>query len=258
MQSPCGLARALHTLGGMSYYVTVAGKFVNEKRLDMISHNLANSLTAGFKASRPVFGMVTSAEMPSGGQAILKNAYVNLSDTYIDFSDAPLVESGAILDVAIAGGGFFSVLTPQGMQYTRNGQFMLDKAGCLVTMNGHPVMGKGGQITINVSDGKEIRIETDGSVFLGKDLVDVIKVTEFININDLKPVSKSNFVNTGNDPGSVPKVYSVKQGVYEASNVNVVLEMVDLICTMRAFECYTKIDQMFADINEKLTGLAKF
>ncbi len=45
----------------MSYYVTVAGKFVNEKRLDMISHNLANSLTAGFKASRPVFGMVNTA-----------------------------------------------------------------------------------------------------------------------------------------------------------------------------------------------------
>jgi flagellar basal-body rod protein FlgF len=242
----------------MSFYVTVAGKFVNEKRLDMISHNLANSLTAGLKASRPVFGMVNTADDGSGNQITLKNAYVSLSDTYIDFSDAPLVESGAALDLAIGGNGFFSVMSREGMQYTRNGQFMLDKASRLVTMSGDPVMGKGGEITINVTEGKEIRIENDGSIYLGKDLVDIVQVTEFKNINDLKPVSKSNFMNTGNDPGQAPKMYSVKQGAYEASNVNVVLEMVDLIYTMRAFECYTKVDQMFSDINEKLTGLAKF
>lgn len=242
----------------MSYYVTVAGKYVNEKRLDMIANNLANSLTAGFKASRPVFDVVTSTEDGSGAQALLKNAYVNLSDSYIDFSDASLVESGAVLDMAILGNGFFSVMTPEGMRYTRNGQFMLDKTGRLVTMAGEPVMGKGGEITINVTDGKAISIENDGSIYLGKDLVDIVKVTEFKNISDLKPVSKSNFINTGNDPGDVPKVYSVKQGAYEASNVNVVLEMVDLIHTMRAFECYTKIDQMFSDINQKVTDLAKF
>ncbi len=73
------------------------------------------------------------------------------------------------------------------MQYTRNGQFMLDKAGRLVTMAGDPVQGKGGDITINVTDGKEILIETDGSVYLGKDLVDIIKVVEFKNMKDLKP-----------------------------------------------------------------------
>jgi len=242
----------------MSFYVTVAGKYVNEKRLDMIANNLANSLTAGFKASRPVFDVVSSTADGSGTQALLKNVYVNLSDSYIDFSDASLVESGAVLDLAILGNGFFSVLTPEGMRYTRNGQFMLDKTGRLVTMTGQPVMGKGGEITINVTDGKAISIESDGSIYLGKDLVDIVKVTEFKNINDLKPVSKSNFINTGNDPGDVPKVYSVKQGAYESSNVNVVREMVDLIHTMRAFECYTKIDQMFSDINQKVTDLAKF
>lgn len=242
----------------MSYYVTVAGKYVNEKRLDMIANNLANSLTAGFKASRPVFGMVSTSGDGAGNQAILKNAYVSLSDSYIDFSDAPLIESGAPLDVAIQGKGFFSVMTPDGVQFTRNGQFRLDNTGRLVTMTGEPVMGKGGEITINVTQGQAISIEADGSIFLGKMLVDIIKVTEFKNMKDLKPVSRSNFVNTGDDPGQAPKVYSVRQGSYEASNVNVVLEMVDLIHTMRAFECYTKIDQMFGDINEKLTGLAKF
>jgi flagellar basal-body rod protein FlgF len=242
----------------MSFYVTVAGKYVNEKKLDMIANNLANSLTAGFKASRTVFGMVSTTGDGTGSQALLKSAYVKLSDSYIDFSDAPIIESGAPLDVAIMGSGFFSVSTPDGTQYTRNGQFKLDNAGRLVTMTGDPVMGKGGEITINVTGGQAISIEGDGSIYLGKMLVDIIKVTEFSNMKDLKPVGKSNFANAGDDPGQVPKVFSLKQGSYEASNVNVVLEMVDLIHTMRAFECYTKIDQMFSDINEKLTGLAKF
>ena len=242
----------------MSFYVTVAGKFVNEKRLDIIANNLANAQTAGFKASRPVFEMISTTQDEAGRQGLLKNAYVNLSDTYIDFSDASIVESGAKLDMAILGPGFFSVMTPEGVQYTRNGQFMLDKSSRLVTMSGEPVMGKGGEITINVSDGKEILIEGDGSIYLGKDLVDTIKVVEFKDLNGLKPVSKSNFTYTGNEAGETPKLYSIRQGSYETSNVNVVLEMVDLIHTMRAFECYTKIDQMFSDINGKLTELAKF
>jgi len=246
------------TIPGMSFYVTVAGKFVNEKRLDIIANNLANAQTAGFKASRPIFEMISTTENETGQSGLLKNAYVKLSDTYIDFSDASIVESGAKLDVAILGPGFFSVSTPEGVRYTRNGQFMLDKSSRLVTMSGDPVMGKGGEITINVTDGKEILIESDGSIYLGKDLVDTIKVLEFKDMKSLKPVSKSNFAYTGAEAGETPKVYSVRQGSYETSNVNVVLEMVDLIHTMRAFECYTKIDQMFSDINSKLTELAKF
>jgi hypothetical protein len=134
------------------------------------------------------------------------------------------VESGAKLDMAILGPGFFSVMTPEGVQYTRNGQFMLDKSSRLVTMGGDPVMGKGGEITINVTDGKEILIESDGSIYLGKDLVDTIKVVEFKDMKGLKPVSKSNFTYTGTDAGETPKVYTVRQGSYETSNVNVVLE----------------------------------
>lgn len=242
----------------MSFYLTVAGKYINEKRLDMISNNVANALTAGFKASRPVFSVTTTAEDQTGHQAQLKNAYVNLSDTYIDFSDASIVESGATLDMAILGNGFFVVSTDEGMKYTRNGQFMLDKSGRLVTMSGEPVMGKGGEITINVSDGKEIMIENDGSIFLGKDLVDTVKVVEFKNMKNLKPTGKGYFTNSGNEAEETPKVYTIRQGSFETSNVNIVQEMVELIHTMRAYECYTKIDQMLSDVNGKLVELTKF
>lgn len=242
----------------MSFFGTVAGKFVNERRLEIISNNIANALTAGFKASKAVFGMVAEAEDPTGGRVQLKNAYVNLSDTYIDFSDAPIVDSGAPLDFAILGKGFFVVSTPNGEQYTRNGQFTLDREGRLVTMSGDQVMGSGGGITINVTDGKEILVENDGSIFLGNDLIDTIKIVEFENMRALQPVGRGYFNNAGDEAGTTPAVFTVRQGSYEASNVNVMQEMIEMISTMRAYESYTKVDQMFSDANGKLVELGKF
>jgi flagellar basal body rod protein FlgG len=73
----------------MSFFVTVAGKYVNEKRLDMIANNLANAQTAGFKASRPVFEVISSTQDESGQPGLLRMPYVNLSDTYIDYLTLP-------------------------------------------------------------------------------------------------------------------------------------------------------------------------
>ncbi|MBA4389344.1 MAG: hypothetical protein C0399_00175 [Syntrophus sp. (in: bacteria)] len=243
----------------MSFYVTVAGKFVNEKKLDIISNNIANSLTAGYKAVKPVFSMVSTAGQAAGDGGQLKNAYVGIYDTFIDFSDAPIVDSGATFDMAIVGDGYFVIQGKDGNLYTRNGQFTVDKSNRLVTMNGDPVQGSGGDITIDTTDGKEVLIETDGSIFLGKDLVDKVKIVDFKDKRGLKPVGKSLFANENKaEPEIVPDLYAIRQGAYEGSNVNIFREMVEMIHTMRAFECYTKVDQMFSDMNAKLVELGKF
>lgn len=243
----------------MSFYVTVAGKFVNEKRLDIISNNMANSLTAGYKAVKPVFSMVSAEGQAAGESGQMKNAYVGIYDTFIDFSDAPIVDSGATFDMAIVGNGYFVVQGKEGNLYTRNGQFTIDKSNRLVTMNGDPVQGSGGEISIDTTDGKEVLIETDGSIFLGKDLVDKVKIVDFNDKRGLKPVGKSLFTNENTaEPEIVPEIYAIRQGAYEGSNVNIFREMVEMIHTMRAYECYTKVDQMFGDINTKLVELGKF
>jgi len=242
----------------MSLYTTVAGKYVNERRLDIIANNIANSSTAGFKAVKPVFNMV-STTTASGDTKQLKNAYVSLYDTYTDFSDAPLVDSGATFDVAISGKGFFVVQGKDGPMYTRNGQFTLDSNNRLVTMNGDPVLGKNGEINITIKDGKDILIEEDGTIFLGKDSVDTLKVVDFKNENALQPVGKNLYVMADKaEPEITPDWYSIRQGSYESSNVNVFHEMVEMIQTMRAYECYTKIDQMVYDVNTKLVDMGKF
>jgi len=243
----------------MSFYVTVAGKFVNEKRLDIISNNLANALTSGYKAVRPVFNMVSSADELTGNSELLKNAYVGIYDTFIDFSDGAVLDSGSAFDMAIIGNGFFVVQGENGNVYTRNGQFTLDQNGRLVTMNGDPVMGKGGEITIDMSNGENLLIENDGSIYVGNDLVDTVRIVDFNDKRGLRPIGKNYFINENEAEQEItPDLYSVRQGSYETSNVNVVREMVDLIQTMRAYECYTKVDQMFGDINKKVTELGKF
>ena len=73
----------------------------------------------------------------------------------------------------------FVVQGENGNLYTRNGQFTVDKSNRLVTMNGDPVMGKGGEITIDATDGSDILIENDGSIYLGKDLIDTVKIVDF-------------------------------------------------------------------------------
>ena len=243
----------------MSFYVTVAGKFVNEKKLDIISNNIANSLTAGYKAVKPVFSMVSTAGETTGNGGQLKNAYVGIYDTFIDFSDAPIIDSGSTFDMAIVGKGYFVIQNENGNLYTRNGQFALDSSNRLVTMSGDPVMGKGGEITIDATNGGDILIENDGSIYVGKELVDTVKVVDFNDKSGLRPVGKSYFVNENQAESEItPDLYSIRQGSYEGSNVNIFREMVDLIQTMRAYECYTKVDQMFSDVNSKLVELGKF
>jgi flagellar basal-body rod protein FlgG len=243
----------------MSFYVTVAGKFVNEKRLDIISNNIANSLTAGYKAVKPVFSMVSNADTSTGDGSPLKNAYVGIYDTFIDFSDAAVIDSGSSFDMAIIGNGYFVIQGENGNLYTRNGQFTVDSRNRLVTMSGDPVMGKGGEINIDATGGNNILIENDGSIYLGKDLIDTVKIVDFQDKKGLRPVGKSYFMNENEaEPEITPDLYSIRQGSYEGSNVNIFREMIDLIQTMRAYECYTKVDQMFSDVNGKLVELGKF
>lgn len=143
-------------------FSTLGGKSANERKLEIVSNNIANASTAGFKVSRSVFDNVNGEEQPDVEQT--QAVHVKVSDSYIHFSDAPIVATGGTYDVGIEGGGFFAVSTPNGTMYTRNGQFTLNSDKKLVTQSGFPVQGEGGgEITI---DGKEVTIETDGRYML--------------------------------------------------------------------------------------------
>ncbi len=241
-----------------SSLITLNGKYVVQRRMEAITNNLANALTAGYKLSKPAFKMGTEEAKPeTAGQTTMQSPTINDLETHIYFSEAPLAETGNTLDLAIQGNGFFAISTKEGIRYTRNGQFTLNQDRKLVTTAGDPVMGQGGEIAL---DGKDIKIEGDGSIFVDKILVGNLKVVDFKDKTGLRNAGRSMFVNPGvdNNPETTPSNFTVKQGSYETSNVNVLTEMVDMISVMRAYESYMKVDQSLNDIMSKLIDVVKF
>jgi len=153
------------------------------------------------------------------------------------------------------------VSTAGGTMYTRNGQFGINVEKKLVTQSGNPVMSQnGGDITIEgMNSGKDIKVAKDGSIYVDKVLVDKLKVVDFQNKQDLKNAGGSLFVNTNAKNEEVPpEGFSVKQGAYETSNVDIMSEMVRMISVMRAYESYTKVDQSASDMLGKMIELGKF
>ncbi|OPY66124.1 MAG: Flagellar basal-body rod protein FlgG [Syntrophorhabdus sp. PtaU1.Bin050] len=232
-------------------FSTFSGKYVNGRRLEIISNNIANVSTPGFKALRPVFTSMTGDESAQK----LENTFTSIYDAYSNFAAAPPIETGGNLDLAIEGDGFFVVSTKDGLMYTRNGKFTLDSEGKLVTSDGNPVLGKGGEITI---DGKEINVESDGSIYVDKAFVDVLKVVDFAEKKDIRNYGKNLFVNTNEQNEEIiPENLSVRQGYYEGSNVDIMREMIELMYTVRAYEAYTKADRSLDDILGKLINMGR-
>jgi flagellar basal-body rod protein FlgF len=237
-------------------YTVVSGAVAEEKRLGFISNNLANALTTGYKASRPVFEAVLSSSIIDTDQA--ESTFVGTYDSYINFADGSLIDSGNKLDFAFQGDGFFVIHTAQGDRYTRNGQFALDANGKLVTQDGNTVAGEGGDIIINGINGKQITVETDGSVSVDRVPAGKLKTVRFATKESLRPVGNSLFENIDPANQELPTVNcTVKQGFHEASNVEVVKEMIDMIACTRAYEAYSKMQQAFGDMESKLQEVAR-
>jgi flagellar basal-body rod protein FlgF len=238
-----------------SMFITLNGKYVLQRRMESITNNLANASTAGYKSSRPSFKMAMD-ETQSGSDVVLPNTTMNDLNNHIYFAEAPMVETGNMLDIAIEGSGFFAVSSNDGTLYTRNGQFTINKDRKLVTMDGSLVMGQGGEIII---DGKDIKIETDGSIYVDKRLAGVLKVVDFKDKSALKNHGRSYFVNTAPEvmTESTPEKLAVRGGCFESSNVNVMMEMVDMMSVLRAYESYTKVDQSLNDVLTKLLEVSR-
>ena len=207
------------------------------KIVDVISNNLANANTTGFKRD---FGTVLQNE--TGFDA----------GTRVDLTAGDLVPTSNNLDVAINGPGFFVIDTPGGQRYTRSGNFALNAAGELVTKDAMKVLSTSGT-PITVGEG-QIEIRDGGVVTVDGNEVATLKVVSF---NDAAKLQKEGFyrflwngaadgVQTVSDP-------QVKGGYLERSNVNAIDEMVHLMSAYREFEAVQRtLKTLMTDMNSKL------
>jgi flagellar basal-body rod protein FlgG len=240
-------------------WIAKTGLDAQQTRLAVISNNLANVNTTGFKYSRPVFQDLLyqnvrqvgaqaneSNELPSG---FMLGTGVRTVATEKIHSQGNLIETNNPFDMAINGRGFFQILRPDGtIGYTRDGSFQINSDGQMVTSGGLLLQPA---ITIPESS-STVNISTDGvvSVTLPSSTTPVqvgtIQTADFINPTGLQPIGENLFVESaasGTPQVGTPGLNgwgSVLQGELESSNVNVVKEMVDMIEAQRAYEVNSK------------------
>lgn len=255
-------------------FSAVSGAMAQSSRLDTIANNLANVNTDAFKKDRQVFSeYLSSFEKPNDVIQVPRvpasiesfydmqggdNAYVNPAGTYTNFEQGGLRSTGSPLDLAIEGKGFFEVLTPQGVRWTRNGGMAIDGSGRLVTKEGHPILRQGEQDaearTIQVSGANNVTISQMGDVFDGGNSVGRIAVVDFALQDDLQKVGSSLYTlkeNARSGPVVAPEA-RIHQGYKEASNVNVVQEMTDMITANRVFEATQQAIKGHDQMDDKL------
>lgn len=232
-------------------YAALSGNLAAQQRLDLLTNNLANVNTAGYKRDRMVFESVLgSVKNPSQGTETLTDAPILSSASYtVDYSPGPLKQTGNTFDIALDGDGFFVVNTPQGRAYTRQGNFHVDAGNKLVTADGYEVMGNGGPVTIN---GGRVVIDSKGGVSVDGNQVASLAIVDFPKPYTLQKNGSSQFSFADDQNSEQPAKNSVvRQGVIEDSNVNPLLEMAQLIETNRYYESCVKLVQSYDNIASK-------
>lgn len=233
---------------GIFQNLAVIGLFRQERRHELIANNLSNAQTAGFKKDVPVFHRIFS-------EAFSSYQLGEFETSVTSFQQGELQATRNPLDLAIEGEGFFKVKTPQGIRYTRSGNFRLNREGTLVQDSGYPVLGRTGEINLK---GNQFSIDKDGTVYVDGASRDKIALVTFSDLNGLKKEGHALFKQESvQEEKEVPQS-QVHQGTMELSNINIMEEMVRMIDALRSFEACRKIVQVQDEMDAKAVNeLAK-
>lgn len=227
-------------------YIALSGATLKQTQVDMISQNLANASTLGYKKDKVAFEEFLLSRLNGRQEPVEARSLSDLATIRTDFSSGNIVRTGNPLDVAIDGKGFMSL---EGGKYTRRGDLRLDSSGYLVTTQGIKVLGKNGPIL--VSGKGTIEINPSGDVSIDGVQIDRISLVDFPDMNAVRKSGEDTF-----ETQQVPlaAMSTLKQGYVETANIEVVREMVQLIAAMREFEMAQKFIQSFDETTAKVTA----
>ena len=256
-------------------WIAKTGLDAQQTRMSVISHNLANVNTTGFKQDRAVFEDLlyitmrqpgaqssTNTELPSG---LMIGTGVRTVATEKQHTQGSIIQTGKSLDMAINGRGFFQISMPDGSTaYTRDGTFQINSTGEVVMANGYQL---DPGMTVP-EDTLSLTVGTDGSVSVltsGQNtptIIGNITLADFVNPTGLQPMGENLFKESGasgspvtGEPG-LTGLGTIIGGSLETSNVNVVTELINMIETQRAYEMNSKAistaDQMLQYASQNL------
>jgi len=229
----------------VSLYQAAAAMNANSRWQEVIAQNLAGSSIPGSRKLDISFAGVPASSFP-GVPGINGSTYVMPSSTTsINFQQGSLRPTGLPTDLAIEGPGFFEVQLPNGSHaFSRDGELQLNAQGQLVTKQGYLVLGDSGPVQLDPANSSPISISGTGEVSQGGGLKGRIRLVEFSQPNQLKPIGGGCFLAA--NPKSLPtpaQSSQLRQGFLEGANTSPTTEMASLITAMRMFEANQKVMQ---------------
>ncbi len=275
-------------------WVPLSGAIAQQKQVETIANNVANVNTPGFKRDQVVFKEYLAALEKGGDQQGVdlpqkewkpedfyrsynaEDSFVKVDGSYTNHEQGQLTQTGNYFDNALSGPGFYEVLTPNGVRFSRNGAFSISNEGKLVNNQGFLVLSKDAPPiatadgSLNLASSPESRainigtgrfsVSLEGEVFNGQNKVADLALTEFNDIHALKKEGNNLFINPDQKNLKVGESKtSVHQGFVEQSNVNAVSEMSNLINANRNFESIQRVIKTYDTMSAKAVNeISKF
>jgi flagellar basal-body rod protein FlgF len=234
-----------------SLYISASGMLAQRRTMDVLSNNLANLDTIGFKRdnlmsrsfSDMLIGRINDPESNSSNIGKLSMG-IHADEIATDFEQGPMVGTARTADLALAGDGFFVVETPQGLRFTRSGNFQVDSSGYLCTQEGYYVRSATGRIKVGSQD---FSADQNGTI---KSAAGTFKlqIVKFTDNSVLRKVGSNLYAGPGTAQNAT---CAVQQGYLEGSNVDLSTEMVNMISVSRNYESNQRMVTMLNDTLEK-------
>ncbi|MFA5657795.1 MAG: flagellar hook-basal body protein [Oscillospiraceae bacterium] len=241
------------------FYIT-ANSMINQQRtIDTISNNIANSMTPGYKADSSVKNtfkkeliLLADGKTSKGGTFEYKfteSTKTSLEQGSFEYTERPL-------DVAIQGPVYFNLSTDDGNTLlTRNGQFSIDGEGYLYLPGGGRVLGENGEINVGTSD---FVINEKGEITVDGNVIDTLELTYIEDDADIQKSGDNTFIRIVEEgeeqlSGEIPEdiEFSIIQGAYECSNVDISIELTKAMEAQRSFEALSQALKMIDTINQR-------
>lgn len=219
-----------------SIYTGLSFQVALRKKMDIISNNVANMTTPGYRNQNMVFLEYVNKPTASEGRTDPRDSLSMVLDYghYQNTAPGSISVTNNPYDVALHGPGWFGIETPDGVQYSRAGNFTVNNLGELVTPSGNRVSSMEGGAIVIPADAREVMIAHDGTVSTEAGAVGRIMVVEFESDQTLEAAGNGLYI--APDAGVEAVNTQVKQGMLEGSNVNSVLEITRMIDVLRSYQ----------------------
>lgn len=233
------------------YYAACAGLQAQTQALEVIANNLANLNTTGYRGQQPLFRSLLASSSGEFSDPLNRaiNNFGTLSGSLTDLAAGNLERTGNSLDLAIEGNAFFAVQSSGGILYTRDGNFQVSHDGHLTTATGDSVLGDQGPVLLPSG---EISISPDRTISAGGAVAGKLRLIEFLPQSNPQAVGNSEYSAPQTATRMATNSY-VRQGMLEASNVNPVMAVVDLLMVQRRAEM---LERAMSSFNANLDHIA--